>query len=150
MVATSPILPPNPQYDLGDIPVRAEHVIWLPAALADIEALPETFEEQFCEWLPEGADRAIYVQLPVLARFAGGDVQPDAFEVAETLSGQSGFLIQAATPIKTYITEKLCRHSWGHYRTEWLYAATEAEIASVMTAWAKKLDAEFRANRKVA
>lgn len=135
----------SPQYDLEALQVRAEQIIWLPGALMDIEALPEVFEEEFCVNLPEEADKLIYAQLPELARFAEGDDEPDALEVAEVLSGKVGFLIQAAIPVKKYWSDTACQYSWGYYQTEWLYASSDADIAPTMLSWAKAQDDEFKA-----
>ncbi len=125
--------------DLFDAGVRVEKIIYIPGAVADMEATPEVFRD-FCEDLPDGIDSPLYEALPALKRFAGGDY-PKPEEVAEALAYKEGFLVQAATPVRQYSDDpsdtSYSSLSWGHYYTAWLYASEEEEIAPVILAWAE-------------
>jgi hypothetical protein len=123
--------------------VRVEQIIWLPGAVAEYECAPEVFSEEFVDNLPEREDAELYQQLPRLARFAGEYPEPE--EVAEELMNTAGFIVQAATPVREYHADGGSSYSWGMYRTGWLYAATEAEIAPVVLAWAEKQKAAMKA-----
>ncbi len=127
---------------LFDQPARVDVAIWIPGAVADVEALPEVFEDDFCQYLPEKPDHVLYAQLPDLARFAGK--YPDPSDVADVLRDCRGFLIKAETPIKTFHVSSVQTYTWGYTRFSWLYAASEAEIANVVIAWAKSVDAAIR------
>jgi hypothetical protein len=124
--------------------VRVEALIYLPGTITGDDCFPESFED-FCEYLPEHPDAALYAQIPAMARFADDDADRDHEVVAEVLYGLPGFLVQAATPSKTWGASGGCYYSWGHYYSAWLYASTEGEIAAVCVAWAKGRDEADRA-----
>lgn len=117
---------------LFDAAVRVECLIYIPSAAADPEITPEVFREEFCEALPERADAPLYAQLPPMAQFADREEWPEPEVVAYNLLRTPGFLVQAATPVR----DGDGSYSWGHYWTEWLYAASEADIARVSLEWA--------------
>lgn len=122
----------NPVQELFDAAVRVECLIYIPSAAADPEITPECFREDFCEALPERADAPLYEQLPPMAQFADSEEWPEPEVVAFALFRTPGFLVQAATPVR----DEGGSYSWGHYWTEWLYAATETDIARVSLEWA--------------
>lgn len=109
---------------------RVEAIIYVPGAI--VHDAPPAFKE-FCEWLPEKPDAPLYLQCPSLLRFAASDDYPDPDEVCEALRGCHGFLVQGATP---FFAEGRTSYSWGHYLTAWLYAASEADIGTVVSEWA--------------
>ncbi len=128
---------------LFDQVARVGVLIWIPGAVADVEDLPEVFEDDFCQMIPERKDHILFAQLPALARFVG--TYPEPAEVAEVLRHHGGFLIRAETPVKTFLKSGGFSHSWGYFRLSWLYAASEGEIADVVIAWAKSVDEDVRA-----
>jgi hypothetical protein len=121
--------------EMFDATVRVEKMIYIPGIVADIEATPDDFDEEFCEGLPESLDASLYVQLPLLRQFSGG---AEAVEVAEALLFTDGFLVQAATPVFDYDDDdsSSASFSWGHYYTAWLYAPDQASISRVCAEWA--------------
>lgn len=125
----------HPSRTFFDANARVETLIYIPGAVADIEALPETFED-FCENLPEKADHPLYAQCQPLAQFAEAEDYPEPEAVAEALLWTNGFLVQAATPVRHYQGGGAYGYSWGHYYTAWLYAAAEADIVPVVCQWA--------------
>jgi hypothetical protein len=128
-----------------DAPCRVESIIWIPGACVDIETLPEEFAGEFVENLPGKLDAQLYTRFPQLKRYADSDDYPEPEEVADALSQTTGFLVKAATPVKTYLGESVCEYSWGGYYTGWLYAENEAEIGEVVLAWAAERDAACKA-----
>lgn len=117
---------------------RVEQIIWIPGAVADVEALPDAFSETFVEYLPEATDAPLYEALPELACFVSTEVCPPPDEVAYSLRKRSGFLVQAATPVfRAFGKTGDGIFSWGHYHTAWLYAPDESSIAEVVIKWAK-------------
>lgn len=121
-----------------DASVRVENIIYIPGAISDPDSPPEVFVEEFCENLPSKPTMALYSQLPALAKYSDGDEWPEPEDVAEALSGTTGFLVRAATPFFGYdASGTSADFSWGHYYTEWLYAPTEAAIIPVCVEWAK-------------
>jgi hypothetical protein len=129
--------------EMADLDVRLESVIWLPGAGFAVDSESDPLEE-FRENLPERDDAPIYKQLPELARFKDGDEWPEFEDLGDAIGHLSGFLIQAATPYRDYFGRGwTC--SWGYYRTEWLYAASEADILPVIKAWAEAEHAEMKA-----
>jgi|SRR5579871_6604469 len=127
-----------------DAECRAERIIWLPG-IGSEDSYSEVFAEEFIDSLPERDDAPLYAALPQLARFREDD-DVVADDVAWALHGRPGFLVQAATPVRRFHSGGSYDYSWGHYRTEWLYAASEAEIATVCVAWARKVENAQRAS----
>lgn len=134
--------------EMFDAEVRVEAMMWVPGLAACEDSFPDVFEDEFCEGLPQRADDVLYAQLPALARFADGDDYPEASNVAETLRGTPGFLVQAATPTRHYIGDKgVFSSGWGCYHTAWLYAADETQIPVVCVAWAEERHESDRAEK---
>lgn len=126
---------PSPTDRLADATVSAEHVIWIPAAVADrTDYLPYIFAGEFCDELPENPDDPLFSALPELAGFAGGTA--DCNGVADALRERPGFLIRAVTPVRTLVPSGAHLMSWGRAHLAWLYAPTEADIGPAMIAWA--------------
>lgn len=121
---------------------RIENLIWIAGAVANPEYLPEVFEEEFIENMPDNTNATLYQQLPALVPFI--DNRDDTYELAYTLYDTDGFLIQASTPVKKYYDEHSFSFSWGHFYTAWLYAKDSASIADVVLEWATRLAAEDR------
>lgn len=125
--------------DLFDAGVRVEKIIYIPGAVTDMEATPESFSD-FCEDLPEKEDSPLYTGLPALKKFADLSGYINTEDVAEALVRTNGFLVQGAAPVRQYSddpTDTSYGWSWGHYYTAWLYASEESEIAPVVLAWAE-------------
>lgn len=137
------------EFDWSGCNARIETLILIPAAIGQGEdCYPDAFKDDFCENLPEREDAPLYVQLPSLKKFSSGEDWPEPEEVAEALyfGRATGFLIQAAQPVVTnFYADGSFSYSWGHYHTEWLYAATAEDIAPVVEAWSEQTLAEDRA-----
>lgn len=133
----------NPTEKLFNATCRVESLIWIAGAVADPESLPDSFEEQFIEDLPDRPDNILYQQLPALLPFV--ENREDTYEIAYALYDTDGFLIQAAAPVKKYHSENGCSYSWGYYRTAWLYAKDADAIADVVLEWVSHQDAKDRA-----
>lgn len=123
---------------------RVESLIYIPGAVADPECCPESFDE----WVEDSlfdSEKTLLSQLPALRPFIGGALNPK--EVAYALRNTDGFLVHAATPVRSYRGRGsgAFLYSWGNYYTEWLYAATEADIARVVAEWAAQRAAEDHA-----
>lgn len=141
---------PKPAAAMFDAEVRVETLIYLPGIHASEDSYPDAFRE-FCESLPEREDAPLYTQQPKLKPFAAGDAWPEVFEVADALLMEGGFLVEAATPVRTPVgKDGAYMGGWGHYHTEWLYAATEADIARVCVEWAEACHAEDEAKSEAA
>lgn len=132
---------------LADATCRIEHLIWIPGAVANVEALPNVFEEQFFECLPDNPNQILIQQLPVLKPFTNG--RADVYELAEALVEVEGFLIQASTPVKDFHDRNSFVYSWGRYTTEWLYAEDFQSIPRVILEWVAQWDAEQYVNQKM-
>jgi hypothetical protein len=130
----------NTERTFFDADVRIETLIYLPGVLP-FESFPDSFEEGFCENLPTSPDRELFKKLPELLRLVSGEDTPDAQAVAEALfmKGRTGFLFQAATPERRYLSGGSFLSGWGSYWTEWLYAETADDIAPVCVAWAEEM-----------
>jgi len=129
----------SPAEALFETCVRVEHMIYVPSLTVDEESYCDTFCEEFVEGLPERKDAPIYRQLPKLKRFAEADEGPEPWMVADVLRGLPGFIVQAAAPCRSYLKDGSngWTWSWGNYWTEWLYAPTEADIATRCVEWAE-------------
>lgn len=131
----------TPLYALEQATARIERIIYIPGALsAGEDCFPDDFDE-FWDNLGEANAADLTAALPQLSDLvdsgAGGE------ELFEALWQVPGFLVQAATPVfqDVSLNDKGefagGSYSWGHYYTAWLYAADEASIVTVVTAWAR-------------
>lgn len=127
---------------MAEIEVRLDTVIWLPGSGMAVSAETKALEE-FREDMPEREDAPLYRQLPALAKFCGEC--PDDEDLSFAIGDIGGFLVQAATPVRTYLDDDMSQFSWGHYRTAWLYADSESQIAPVAKEWAEAEHAAMKA-----
>lgn len=121
--------------EMFEATVRVEKLIYVPGAMADLENPPVDFVEDFFESLPTGAEQQLHAQLPALAAFSSADCEATWEQVADAIAEETGFLVQAATPV-FHVRGEVSDFSWGHYYTAWLYAANQGDIAPVCIAWA--------------
>ena len=128
--------------DLFDAGVRVERVIWLPGAVC-AEAPPDDFEELLSDIDADPA-ATIFEALPELRAIA--DSEDYSAELAmEYLTGATGFLVQGASPVRTYMEGGSYYSGWGHYRTKWFRLASEADFAPAVIAWAETMAEKDRA-----
>jgi hypothetical protein len=139
----------NPAEPFFDADAKIEHLIYIPGTLWDEEHQPPVFEDEFIFGLPEKDDAQLYKALPALRRYRD-DESAELFQAAAALFGVPGFLVCAATPVRTYCGENSFYSGWGNYWTEWLYARTETDIARVVAEWAEERHAADKANSKAA
>lgn len=122
---------------LFDETVRVEHIIWIPGAVADPEATPDAFREEFVEWLVDGHSSELVAALPSLKYVVENSEDMQAGDVAERLIYTPGFLVQLATPVREFHGGDTSSFSWGYYRTGWIYVASEAELEPEIIKWAQ-------------
>lgn len=119
--------------EFGDHTLRLNKIIYIATAMVDYE-LPEDLEQVL-------SDETI----DVLAKLFGIDEsvfgpEPNTEYVTQILIDyrKFGFLVQAATPVRKYVTEHSWRGGWGGYYTKWLYAETLEEVMAMAMEWGKE------------
>lgn len=114
-----------------DNSLRIEQMFWLPATVCDEESMPQEFEDFINDDWPDRGDDPLFLTCPSLDRLrkeGDGDV-PDLWRVSESLRHLPGVIFQLAHPVMSYFGDgDMASFSWGHYRTQWLYADSLEEI----------------------
>ena len=115
--------------DFFDESVRINQVIWLTAAICDIDALPKSLEEDFLEDMEAADFRRIFPDYPKHESEDGDgddedeeDNYPEAWEYAQWLldSKKLGYLVAVQTPVREPGDTTF---SWGYFSTKWIYVA---------------------------
>lgn len=129
---------------LNDVNMRIEQMAWLAG-----EAFDTKGTEVLRDFLDFGGDEH-------LQKTFGGLIPDYYFEHCnddesfnELIFDQKlfGFLVQFATPVRTYGSDKKShRFSWGHYYTEWVYAETLDGAIEAGLQWAEKMAEHDRHN----
>ena len=118
--------------------VRVDEVIWLPGASLAEDGVNDGLA-LLAERFPKRANDPLIVALPQLRPFVGGDlVEDDAARerLADALKDLPGFIVWAVAAWWYYLAWNRPAQSWGQSWGAWLYAASEAEIAPTVVAWA--------------
>jgi hypothetical protein len=117
--------------DFFDESVRINQVIWLTAAICDIDALPESLDEGFLEDMEASDFRRIFPDYPKHdSEDDEDDDYPDACEYAQWLldNRKFGYLVAVQTPVREPGDTTF---SWGYFSTKWIYVEewNEEEVA---------------------
>lgn len=130
----------TPQEIMSNATVRVERIIWLPGATACLtipDDLIDFIEDEFVDDDSE-IRQELYDKFPHLSDIPLDDTE---WLVDAGFSRCGGFLVQAATPVKTKIgNSKSVSYSWGYYHTRWLHVDAIEDVAPTIAAWAKHTD----------
>ena len=126
--------------DFFDESVRINQVIWLGAAICDIDAMPESLETGFLEDMEAADFRRVFPDYPK-HESEGEDADadededeedsyPEAWEYAQWLldTRKFGYLVAVQTPVREPGDTTF---SWGYFSTKWIYVEewNEEEVA---------------------
>ncbi|HDR9174417.1 hypothetical protein VI03_24970 [Burkholderia vietnamiensis] len=117
---------------------RLEAIFHLGGMTAD-DAYPTAFEDAVDEDIEDVAR--------VLGVSAGraATIDRDALFEFARLKGKFGFLVQAATPVRTYLADtESYSASWNHYRSKWFYVEELGAAVPAIETWVAKECADDR------
>jgi hypothetical protein len=130
--------------ELDNATVRIDHLIWLPGLVTtdthlDVPSFEEFIEEVFDY---ESVEIENLPELKTTLELAAEE-NLNRSDFAEELASRfafnrrNGFLAKIATPVTSNHKDRGYTFSWGHYRTNWIYAETIDDLTNQAVAWAE-------------
>jgi hypothetical protein len=124
---------PELHEELFDLTIRIDKIILLAAAINE-DSMSEDLQQ-----ILEEEDYTLLEKLFGLPAQEADAQNWDHTAIREWLVDHRkfGFLIQLATPVREYFSEKSWSSSWGYYSTPWIYADTLEEAIELAKQWAE-------------
>lgn len=116
---------------------RVEQLFWMKALG---HTPPNSFDEFVEDDLPDA--QKLFSRLP----FLHGCDTPDDVIAEMRINGKIGFFALLAAPVPSSFLKDTggFSYSWGHYRTEWVYADSLDEIGPLLRAFEEEVISEAR------
>jgi hypothetical protein len=124
--------------------IQPEKIFHLGTMCHDSDRWPDDVEDSFQQDFDEIFE-ALGIDAPE---------EPDDFDeiymLCEhlTLNRKHGFLVQFATPVIKFLSEKSFASGWHYYTQEWIYAETYEQACEKAIAWAEERYEQEKAEYK--
>lgn len=127
----------NETESFSDANVRIDEMFWLPGLTS---GQPSAFRDFVEDDLPEASE--------IIGKMSWmKDFSDDAESLAGEMiyRGMTGFIVRLAAPVPSdFIDGNGYSFSWGHYRIEWFYAQSLADIATLAKEFREQVNADAR------